>query len=109
MKILYLLHPLGGTFTKLQRQNPSKLQVLNSKSRRHAKELNGKCLKLVFITFSDFLVNCKFQWTLSGTGPEFSERCSASVDVNGKMILEISAALSNAALRISGVTAVGTS
>lgn len=66
-------------------------------------------MKLVFITFSDFLVNCKFQWTLSGTGAEFSERSSASFDVNGKMVLEISMALTNAALRILGVTAVGTS
>lgn len=106
MKILYPLHPLGGTFTKLQRQNPSKLQVVNSKSRRRAEELNGKCLKLGFITFSDFLVNCKFHWTLSGTGAEFRKRCSVSVDVNGKMILEISTTLSYTALRISGVTAV---
>lgn len=109
VQILYLLCPLGGTFTELQRQNPSKLQVVNSKSRRRAKELKGKCLKLVFITFSDFLVNCKFQWTLSGTGAEFSERSSASIDVNRKMILEISTALSNLALRSLGVTVVGTS
>lgn len=42
-----------------------------------------------FITFSDFLVNCNFQWTVSGTGTEFSDRSSASADVNRKMILEI--------------------
>lgn len=42
-----------------------------------------------FITVSGFLGNCNFQWTVSGTGTEFSDRSSASADVNGKMILEI--------------------
>lgn len=42
------------------RQNLSKLGMRNSKSRKTARELQGKCLKRLFITLSLFFVNCKF-------------------------------------------------
>lgn len=66
----------------------------------------GSVWNCFFITFSVFLVNCKFSVDIIWYRCWTSERSFAPVDVNGKKILEISKALSNPALRILGVTAV---